>query len=717
LSEVEEEINLEDYWRVIVRRKWTIILSLIVITTSAITFSFLRTPIYEASTTLYIKEGEVGGAMDILGGGGPTGLSSQTILNTYKEILKSRTVLGEVVKKLNLDKKSENKEKSFYEIIEDLREKISVDTVVNTRLLEVTVSSPDPEMAKKIANTVAEVFIRRNISSQRRESNAALSFLSDQVEKVGERLREAEERLKEYKEKESFGELSEQARLLVNQLSELEGSYQQAKISREEIEARLLEIRNQLREVDREWVSSTIISNNPIVQNLRAQLTNLQIRLAQLEREFSPQDPQIIQVKAQIEETKRQLQNEVETVVSSKVSTISPVYTQLYTKLVNYETEVNALRAKEEALKDLISRYRNKVEQLPEQELKLARLERDVKVNESLYITLLEAKNKTEIQSASEIGSIEVIDPAIKPIEPVKPNKKLNTLVGLVLGLFCGVGLAFVREYMDKTIKTEDEIRTLLGLPVLGIIPRFNFKKSPFKTKIKSEEERKIETISLTNPKSTISEAFRTLKTNLQFAEVEGKIKALIITSSVPEEGKTSIGINLAITFAQAGEKTLLVDADLRKPKIHNVFGLSRDPGLTNILTTGKSYQDVVRKLEDVEGLDVLTTGPLPPNPLELLGSSKMKKLISELIESYERVIVDTPPSAVLTDAPLLSRQIRNVLMVLSVGEAQREAAKKSKEALQRAKANILGVVLNKVALEREGYGYYYYYYPEEKEK
>jgi tyrosine-protein kinase Etk/Wzc len=755
---------LQDYWRIIGKRKWTVILTVVVMTASAVTFSFLQTPIYEASTTLYLKKAKAGPEQQIDIFGGMSLLSTENEINTQIEILKSHTVMEEVARRLfstvsthkkETHKKELGKKNDFYgylrnlftlilgkfsqeeklesvsEIAESLRKKnISVAPIRSTQLITLTASSDDPEMARLIANTTVEVFIERDISSRRRETTSALHFLSRETEKVAENLRQSEENLKRYKEKEGLAELSEKARLMVERLSELESLHQSTRISREELDNRLKEIRSQLKKVSKVWVSSTYISDNPLVQTLRSRLTDLEIKHAQLSREFSSDDPQVTYIKAQIEETKKELERKVKTVVAGKTESINPVYTELYTKLVSYETEVNALKAKEDALESLAAEYEKEVSKLPQQELALARLQRSQQVNSDLYAILVKAKNKAEIESASEIGTIEVVDPASNPTKPVKPKKKLNTLLGLISGLIFGVGLALFSEYRDKTIKNEDEAKKLLNLPVLGVIPspratgRYDYtyayqssnkkkKRKEIKARILEEKKTPIEIITRDLPRSPISEAYRALVTNLQFAELDRKLKTLVVTSSIPLEGKTSVAINLAITLASAGEKVLLADADLRFPRIHKVFQLDASPGLTDVLIANKSPYKVVHNIEGVDNLDLLTSGSLSSNPSELLRSSQMKKLILflEVRKEYDRVLFDSPPLLGVADVPILSSNVNGILLVLGANEVDRQAAQKAKESLAKVKAHILGIILTKVKPGGSGYGEYYYHY------
>lgn len=738
---MKEESGLETLARIVLRRKNIVILSTGIVFAGSLILSFIQRPTYESYTTLHLKKKEISGRSEINIFGEMPLFVTQTEINTQIEILKSRSMREEVARRLNLPQRWG---KDLQEASWELKKKILIEPVRDTRLIKVTTFSTDPKLARDIAATLAQVAIERDITFRRKETTAALEFISEQVEKIGRELRETEEKIRKYKERGGFMELSTEAKLKVEILAEMESSYASTKIDREEMEVRLKEVREQLGNIDKTWLSSQTISTNPIVEMLRTQLTQLQIKLAQLSHQFPKNSPEVKQIEVKIKEIENRLRKEVETIISKRTESINPIYADLYSRLVKYETDFNALRAKEEALKELVEDYQKEVNKLPQQELELVRLERKRWVSEELYTLLLKKKSEARIQSASEIGSMEIVDPAVTPDKPVKPRKKLNGVLGLIGGLISGVGLAFLTEYLDKTIKTEEEVKELLKLPVLGVIPKLGVEISRYGysyrgkrkrrkrkegkdklrvKKTKRKEEEKVETISLTKPKSAISEAYRILRTNLQFVDLEKKLKNLVVTSSIPKEGKTCVAANLAITFALAGEKTLLIDADFRNPGIHKIFELNRDPGLTNILTGRETYEKVInKKVKNLDKFDVLTTGPLPPNPSELLGSIRMKELISKLEGEYDKVIFDTPPSVTLTDASVLSTSVEGTLLVLGINEVEREAAQRAKEGLEKVKANILGVVLNKLVLKRGGYGsyyyyYYYYYYPQEEGK
>ena len=782
-----EEPRLEDYLGVLWKRKWIVITSVVLITATTMILTFLQTPVYQTSTMLNLKQRQATRSdIDIFGGAGL--FSTQTEINTQIEILKSRTLMEEVVRTLgperirkiefiktpsqelrstlskafsslttffsslpakilgessettpHSDESPHNPGDNSYSFPQDpqlvlhqlagyIGGRIAMEPVRDTRVIKITASSYSPQLARDLANALAQAATQRNIISRRRESSAALDFISQQAELIGTQLIGAEDELQEYKEIEGFMRLSIEADLKVENLARHESDYQGVRISREELQVRLKEIRKQLGIIDRTWESSLTISNNPVVQVLKQQLTQLQVGRAQLLREFSEGAPEVAQVDSKIQEIEAQIRNEVETIVSGKTESVSPAYTNLYTKLVDYETQVNTLVAKEVALKQLVDEYQEEVNKLPEQEIRLARLERKRRVNEELYTTLLKHRNEARIQAASEIGNIEVVDPAILPRKPSKPRKEMNGALALISGLLCGVMLAFLGEYMDRTIKDEKQLKELTNLTILGNIPLLGSKAARYgyyygygygygrrKHSQKKGQERKepesLELICYTHPKSSISEHYRVITTNLGFVDLEKELKTLLITSSIPKEGKTFVATSLAITFARAGEKTLLVDADLRNHHIHRIFGFQESPGLTDLIKKECSLEDALRPASNIDNLTVLTTGSLPPNPTEFLGSPQMAELITQLRERYDKIIFDTPPTLLMADAPVLSTRTDGTLFLVGAGEIEGEILLRSKESLDRVQAKIVGVILNKIVFEAGHYGRYKYYY------
>lgn len=386
----------------------------------------------------------------------------------------------------------------------------------------------------------------------------------------------------------------------------------------------------------------------------------------------------------------------------------------LVVQILEVETELTAIEARAEGLKRVVNSYTNKLEALPDKNVQLARLERNRKVDENLYMMMREKYEESRITQAGQIGKVRILDEAVPPIEPISPNKKLNLLIGMILGLALGICLTFLREYLDRTVRSVEDIE-VFGLPLLATIPRidsemlndgFESKNGNSNSTKKGEEQMRL--VTHFRPKSPVSEAYRTLRTNIQFSNSEQKLRNLLVTSAGPGEGKSTTIANLAIAMSLQGTRTILIDADLRRPVVHKTFGLEKNKGLTNVLVGQMAIDDAIQK-SSVKNLDILTSGILPPNPAELLGSNRMQDVISELKDCYELCVFDTPPLVAVTDAAVLSKELGGVLLVVKAGVTQRDALTRGLELLRNVDARILGVLLNGVSRENS-YGSYYYY-------
>jgi capsular exopolysaccharide synthesis family protein len=358
-------------------------------------------------------------------------------------------------------------------------------------------------------------------------------------------------------------------------------------------------------------------------------------------------------------------------------------------------------------------------------------LSRSVQINEELYQVLLKKLQEMNVAGDALAYNVRVIEPARVPHRPVRPNKRLNTIIGFVMGSVMGVGLAFFREYLDTTIKTVEELKNNFGLTALGLIPTIGqHKPKSFTTvlwerllnknkgdvtiskdEVKDEMLFKVHRLaSAEQLKAPVAEAYRTLRTNLQFSQLDRPIKTILITSSIRGEGKTTTSVNLGIILAQTGKKILIVDTDLRRPRIHRAFNTGRDVGLTNLLMGESTLDDVVIPA-DVPNLWILPSGPLPPNPAELVATERMRSLINYMSSKYDIVLFDSPPLVAVTDAALLATEVDGLLLVVEAGALPRELLKQGLDRLNNVKANILGTILNNVNLQKGSYYYYYYHY------
>jgi capsular exopolysaccharide synthesis family protein len=328
-----------------------------------------------------------------------------------------------------------------------------------------------------------------------------------------------------------------------------------------------------------------------------------------------------------------------------------------------------------------------------------ARLDSNLTQLRSSYSNLVQSLEQVRLAEAQTVNHVFVVAPAEVPTLPVRPSTLLNTLLASVVGLMLGVGVAFGLDYLDDTLKTPDDIQQTLGLTTLGTVLR-----------LPAAERNKL-LLANEQPKSSFAEAFRTLRTNIQYTAVDTPIKTLLITSASPGEGKSTLASNLAVVMAQAGLRTLLVDADLRRPSVHRIFGLTNQEGLTKVLVQDGQGLDGNVRMPPVENLRVLTSGPTPPNPSELLGSHRMAALLASLKQDADLIVIDSPPALAVTDASVLAGKVDGVILVVESGQTRRDVALKAKEQLQQVGAHVLGAALNKLSERTSGYYYYNQYY------
>ena len=710
----DERSTIENYWRIIWRRKWMIGMFLLATTLAVLVASFLITPIYEASATLHLKEplpSLLGG--DFLGSG-LSPVSSKEEINTQIEILKSRSLLGQVIaqqgliEKFGIDRELHEGER-LQEALVRLRNDMSVVNVLSTRLIRITVRSPDPPLAREIANSISRVFIERDLQSRRSEANAVLAFVSDQVEQVSERLQVAEEELLHYKESQRIGVIDEETKLKIGLVAQLESSLQQVKVERAVLGARIAAILGQLGPGALGNDALVSSSSDPAVGRLRDRLTEAQLELKRLESAGSAGSTRAAELKQRIAALEKQILEEVS--LKTQLDRSAAVDASMQMQLAEYRSRDVILEAQEKALRSLMAMHEVEINRLPAREINLIRLERARSINDELYAALMKAKNEAQIESASQIGNIDVVDPAFVPLDPVRPNKLQNLVLGVVISMILGIALAFLLDRLDYSVKSEEEVKKLLSVPVLGLIPRLEGNGDGRRTMGAGRSRSLLP--ARDEPNSPMGEAFKLLRTNLHFLNLDGPLRTIVVTSAIPGDGKTTVAANLSIAFASQAEKVLLVDADFRVPAVHRIFDLPDSPGIIDGLLAGGDCRGFMRKTKGVENLDILTAGSILPNSTELLGSSRMKVLIQRLKETgYDRIIFDVAPLLAATETVDLASGQDGTLLVVRVGEVDRRLLGRIHELLNHAGIKLLGSVLNRVDVRdrRYGYGYGYYY-------
>ncbi len=540
-----------------------------------------------------------------------------------------------------------------------------------TNIIKVTCSDTDPVMASAMVNTLVQAYLEQTLSFRTEEAGNTVKFVEDQLKGTREELDRSEQNLQTYKSTSGMVKLDAEAEELVRKLSEIEKDRAAVAMQRNQVEFALEALKKARRRGG--VYSPAAFKDDPLIGTMASKLTELEMQRRALVAENTERHPQVKAVQGQID----QLQGKIQS---------------------TFETARLNLTKQEASIKEQIAEYEARLGKLPEAERTQARLMRHSKVNADIYTFLLQKHEEARIAKASTISNINIVDPAIVPEYPVKPQKSRNLLLGLLVGLMVGAGAAFFTDYLDDTIKDEEEAKRALGWPLLAMIPTIEGA---------AKESGPADLVVQTNPKSSSAEAFRGLRTAVHFSSLKPDCKVVMITSSFPGEGKTTIAANLALTFAQSGNRVLLVDCDLRRPALHKIFGHSRNPGVTEVLA-GDVPLGKALHATGIENIALLTAGTIPPNPAELLSSGSMRDLLARFRGSYDMVILDAPPVIPVTDAPLLTALTDLVVVVVEAGRIPANAAKRMKELLQSVQAPVAGFVLNdRTALFSDTYGYY----------
>jgi len=705
------------------RRKWLILFCFLSLAGAAAAFSFLVTPVYQACTTIMIEE--EGGMEDYIFTIS-TMMKPETKIRNQVEIIKSRTLAEAVVEEvlnspnrkvfLNMVKTDTYPTKD--QMVRTIRENLSVHPIRDTDIIQVKMNAPDPQLAAFLANTVASEYHKKSLQISRGEISEVREFLQNQLRIVQDSLLMSEEALKNYMQSEEVSALPDETKELVKQLAEFESLLNETKIELEANQKRLAYMKRQLDERKSQLLDEITQISTPVIQKLRSEIAELEaLRAEYVSQGVEENHPKMQQIVNRIKETKNKLIAETKQLVSRNLTLKDPLgYSQeLLGNILSLEIEIQALSAKANGLQRIVNRYSAKMNQLPEKSLKLARLERSTKVGENIFLMLKEKYEEARIKEAGQIGNVRIIDRAVPPEFPIKPRKKLNVILGAFLGLLLGGGMALLLESLDTSLKRIEDVEAM-GIPVLGHIPKIR-ETDKHRSHRKSVdglvngEARKVASHLLTHfaPKSPVSEAYRSLRTNIQFSNLDNPPHTILITSPGPGEGKSTTVANLAITFSQMGTRTLLLDADFRRPILHSIFGREKEPGITNYLAGKTSLEEIIKNTP-LPNLDLITCGVIPPNPSELLASKKMKEFVQHLKEKYQMILFDSPPVIAVTDAVVLSLLLDGVLLVACAGQTSQQGVERARSLLENVNAKIMGAVLNKIEA-KSSYGSYYYYY------
>lgn len=772
----DDEIDLREVWNLFLRNRWLIGGCTFVVVVLAAMYVLLTPPVYEASVSIRIDEDR--SALGMLSSFDM--LSSSSEIGTEMEVLRSRTIAESVVDELGLQLSLQSPGRvARGEIFTSVRvDRLAPEAAYRARLTDdgrfsvenrttdthigtfapgepigldgasvtlspnaiaweeiefaiapfpvavkalreaLTVRQPNREanvavvhfesrdtiLVHQIPNAVARSFIASRREVKKTEARSTVDFLREQIDTITRQLGSAEEMLRAFREVEQVVSLETQAQMQVSHLAQLQAQRDQLEAERTALAALLEEVEANAAQSPtsespyRRLVAFPSLFRNQATAELLRSLTAAENERVQLLHRFKDGHPDVKILTARIRELEDQLRS------------IATTYLQ------GLQNQVASLDA-------TLVRFGEQLEKIPAKEVQFARLQRHAKVLEEIYVLLQTRLKESEIAEAVEDPSVRVVDPAVRSIEPVSPRPLVNLALALVFGTILGVCIAFVREFMDTTVHTREDVNQLTGAPVLGQIPRIRDivasanGQGPAAATNARPSQFELRLITGRDPRNPVSEAYRSLRTNITFSQPDRPPRAIVFTSPLPGDGKSTSAANLAVTLAQQGQRVLLIDADLRRGSLNSVFGVGREPGLSNVLLQNTDTTEAIRQLDvgDNITLDFMPTGTLPPNPAELVGSKRMHALLQRLEETYDAIIMDAPPLNLVTDAALLGTNADGVVVVARANRTQKAAIQFAVEQLRNVRAPILGAVLNDVDYKRGAhygaYGAYYHYY------
>jgi polysaccharide biosynthesis transport protein len=573
---------------------------------------------------------------------------------------------------------------------------LSVKRVPNSRLMDVSFESTDPQLAARIVNAHIATYIEQNFRSKYESTTRATTWLADQLSELKIKVQKSEDARIAYERQNQIWTLDDKQNITTQRLADINKQLTDAQSERMRKESLY------------EFAKSGNLDAVPQVQG-SASLADLIKRRSEASAQYTDAVSQYGPNFPRVQRLQTQLKDFDQTIEKEKQKTLDVL-----------ESDYQEARQRETLLTQALDRQKAEANQMAEKLVEYNILKREAEANKTLYEGLMTKLKETAISAGLRSSNIRVVDPAMIPSTPARPAKTRNVVLAFLVGLIGGIGLALMREYLDNTIKTPDDIETLARLPSLAVVPQFAAlngsarKQGLLQGFGGNGHERRIELVAQHLPKSQMSEAFRALRTSILLSQAEHPPQVILVTSALPREGKTTAAANLAVTLAQLGDRTVLVDADLRKPGIGRLLNLGsgKYAGLSSYLAGVSSLDLISVPHPAIPNLVAIPTGPLPPNPADLLSSHKLADAIAELRTKYKFIVLDSPPIMAATDAVILSVQADGVLLVVRSGETPKEAFTRTRDLLNSVKCRILGVVLNAVDSSAPDYYYSYRYYP-----
>jgi polysaccharide biosynthesis transport protein len=709
---VQREPHLLDYLIVLRKHQWLILTFLLTVVTVVTIASVKQKPIYEASGSVEIDREATQSQMQL-----PNEMSdwdeymdTEDYIDTQSKILQSETLALQTIRTLDLGRYPEfggsGQTAAFTgrsgaprpAILGAFLSRLNVKRVPNSRLIQVSFEAQDPQLAALVVNTHMKNFIEENFRSKYDATTQASDWLSAELEELRMKVEKSENDRLAYERENQIWQIDEKQDITTQKLASLSNAVTSAQTDLATKQA-LYQMATS-GDVD----ALPVIRDNSIVQELVRRKSDLAQQYAEALSQYGPNFPKVQRLAEQQKEVEDNLAKARKLAVESVKE--------------DYETSRDHVAILEQAL----DRQKVEANAMAEKLVNYHILEHDAEANKELYDGLLQKLKEADIAAGLRSSNIRIVDPALTPTTPAGPQRARNISLAFVVGLIGGIGLAVFREYLDNTVKSPDDIESLTGLPSLAVVPSLpssnghhgRLVRFAREASARTAEAVKIELLSYAQPKSQISEAFRALRTSLLLSQAEHPPQVILVTSALPREGKTTAAVNLGVTLAQLGDRTLLLDSDLRKPGIRRALDLpsANDPGLSSYLAGVCSLDEVTVPHPAIKNLAALTTGPIPPSPADLLSSLRMREAITELRRRFKFIVIDSPPIMAATDAVILSALTDGVLLIVRSGETPKEAFTRSRDVLAAVKCRMLGVVLNAVNSDSPDYYYSYRYYP-----
>lgn len=720
-SDQPAETHLRDYVRILLKRKWAILGVFVSVVVGTLLYVLMQTAVYESTVSLLVEpSGPNVMSKAVEEVYAPTNVSIDYYKTQY-ELLKSHQILREAALRLNLkahpeyvpkqpgpleswlnevkgtavallvslteaqteEAHSVPESEAERRLVKSFQEHVTVKPVLNSRIIRVSVESTDPQLAANAANTIASVYITRSLEMKIGAAEEASKWITTRVEEIRRKVEESEQALQEFASRYGLVSVDERRRLTTQKLGELSGQLMQAETKRVEAEARFRQIASVLNN-PRELESSAEVLNSSLIQTLRAQEAQAAKKVAELSEKYGPKHPAMVQATSELREMQARIQHEIKKIYAS------------------VKAEYDVATARERVVRRALDQQKAEVMASGQHEVQYGILEREAQSNRQLYEMFLKRMKETDIAAEIRTSNIYVADPAIVSLVPVKPKKTQTVLLAMVLGLLAGIGLAFFLDYMDNSLKSPDDVSQYLpGLALLGFLPEFSGgRKNPGGVDLAAHED----------PQSIYAEHIRSIRTSLILSAPDKPPRSIVVTSTAQGEGKSSFAIGLAITFAQLGHPTVLIEGDLRKPRLQDAFGLKITRGLSHYLVGEASLKEILHQTA-VPNLKVIPCGAIPPNPAELLQS----KHTADLLESFRKegvyAVVDCAPVLAVADPVIVGHWVDGVILVVRAAHTTRQGARMAAQTLLQANARVLGVVLQRLK-PRDLSAHYRAYYP-----